>query len=72
MFTSFHWWDLLPLLLLALLFFGPKRLPQMGSAVGQTIKEFQKSFRDIKKPDDEEQAKALPPAPPVNVSEKSE
>ncbi|HLY30002.1 MAG TPA: twin-arginine translocase TatA/TatE family subunit [Ktedonobacterales bacterium] len=62
MFTSFHWWDLLPLLLLALLFFGPKRLPQMGSAIGETVKEFRKSFREIKKPEEDDQAKALPPA----------
>lgn len=31
---------------LALLFFGPKRLPEMGSAIGRTIKEFQHSMKD--------------------------
>lgn len=41
-----HWEVLLPLVLLAMLLFGAKRLPEMGSAVGQTIKEFQKSIRD--------------------------
>ncbi|HET9110872.1 MAG TPA: twin-arginine translocase TatA/TatE family subunit [Ktedonobacterales bacterium] len=49
---------LIPLLLIALLFFGAKRLPEIGSAAGQTIKEFQKSMRDK---DEAEQA-ALPPA----------
>ena len=49
---------LIPLLLIALLFFGAKRLPEIGSAAGQTIKEFQKSMRDK---DGAEQA-ALPPA----------
>lgn len=33
---------------LALLFFGPKRLPEMGSAIGKTIKEFQHSMKDAK------------------------
>ena len=33
---------------LALLFFGPKRLPEMGSAIGKTIKEFQHSMKDTK------------------------
>ena len=41
-----HWWDLAPLLLLALLFFGPKRLPEMGASVGKTIKAFQRSMKD--------------------------
>ncbi len=42
-----HWFDLLPLVLLALLVFGPKRLPEMGAAIGKTIKEFQKSMREV-------------------------
>lgn len=36
------------LIALALLFFGPKRLPEMGSAIGKTIKEFQHSMKDTK------------------------
>jgi TatA/E family protein of Tat protein translocase len=58
-FTGAHFWELLPLVLLALLFFGPKRLPEMGSAIGKTIKEFQKSMREVKEP---ETPAALPPA----------
>ncbi len=49
---------LLPLLAIALLFFGAKRLPEIGSAAGQTIKEFQKAFRDK----DTAEPAALPPA----------
>jgi Sec-independent protein translocase protein TatA len=29
-----------------LLIFGPKRLPEMGSAIGKTYKEFKKSMRE--------------------------
>ncbi|MBF6589864.1 MAG: twin-arginine translocase TatA/TatE family subunit [Ktedonobacterales bacterium] len=45
-----HWYELVPLVLLALVFFGPKRLPEMGSAVGKTIKEFRKSMNEITEP----------------------
>ena len=42
-----HWYELLPLALLALLVFGPKRLPEMGASIGKTIREFQKSMHEI-------------------------
>jgi sec-independent protein translocase protein TatA len=45
-----HWYDLAVLLVLALLIFGPKRLPEMGSAVGKTIKEFRKSMNEVTEP----------------------
>ncbi|HZC08317.1 MAG TPA: twin-arginine translocase TatA/TatE family subunit [Ktedonobacterales bacterium] len=61
---GFHWEFLIPLLLIALLFFGAKRLPEIGSAAGQTIKEFQKSIRDK---DGDDQA-ALPPAPDKEIT----
>jgi len=56
-----HWLELVPLVILALLFFGPKRLPEMGSAIGKTIKEFQKSMREVREPEPPT-ADALPPA----------
>lgn len=55
---GFHWEFLLPLLLIVLLFFGAKRLPEIGSSAGQTIKEFQKAIREK----DSEEPAALPPA----------
>jgi sec-independent protein translocase protein TatA len=55
----FHWEVVIPILLIALLFFGAKRLPEIGSAAGQTIKEFQKAIRDK----DASETAALPPAP---------
>ncbi len=54
-----HWDVLIPLLILLLLVFGAKRLPEIGSAAGQTIKSFQKAMREEKDPADERQA--LPP-----------
>ena len=38
-----HLWELVVLLLIALVFFGPKRLPELGSSLGKGIREFRKS-----------------------------
>jgi len=59
---GFHWWELIPLLLIGILIFGPKKLPELGSSVGKTIKEFQKSMREVtEKP---EETPAQPPQVP--------
>lgn len=42
-----HWPELILVLLVAVLLFGARRLPEMGSAVGKTIREFQKSMREV-------------------------
>jgi len=44
---GFHWTELLLITVVALLIFGPKRLPEVGSAVGKTFKEFKKSMNEI-------------------------
>jgi sec-independent protein translocase protein TatA len=46
-----HWYDLLGLVVLGLIIFGPKRLPEMGSSLGKTIREFQKSMREVTNPE---------------------
>jgi sec-independent protein translocase protein TatA len=38
---------LILVLIIALVIFGPSKLPQLGKAVGQTLKEFKTSTRDI-------------------------
>ena len=35
------------ILVLALIIFGPKKLPEMGRAVGQTLREFKKSANEL-------------------------
>jgi TatA/E family protein of Tat protein translocase len=60
MFPGFHGFDLIIILVILLVIFGPKRLPEMGSAIGKSIKEFRKGMNELShKP--EEEAK-LPPA----------
>lgn len=38
---------LIIVLVLVLIIFGPKRLPELGRSVGQTLKEFKKSTKGI-------------------------
>lgn len=38
---------LILIVILALIIFGPKKLPEMGRAVGQTLREFKKSTREL-------------------------
>lgn len=38
---------LILILVLALIIFGPKKLPEIGRAMGQTLREFKKSTRDL-------------------------
>jgi sec-independent protein translocase protein TatA len=60
-FGGFHWFELIPLVLIAVLIFGPKKLPELGSSIGKTIKEFQKSMREVtEKPEKPEEPLAPP------------
>jgi len=38
---------LILILLIALIVFGPAKLPQLGRAVGETLKEFKSSTKEI-------------------------
>ncbi len=61
MVPGFHGLDLIVILVIALLIFGPKKLPEMGSAIGKSIKEFQKGMRELSAPKDEhEEENKLP------------
>ena len=44
---------LIVLILGALLIFGPKRLPELGEAIGKMIREFKKSVSGIESESDE-------------------
>ena len=54
---GFHGLDLVVILVIALLIFGPKKLPEMGSAIGKSIKEFQKGMKELTNPKEEEDTK---------------
>lgn len=46
--------ELLIILLICLLIFGATKLPEIGRALGKTIKEFKKSIKEIGSEDEEE------------------
>jgi sec-independent protein translocase protein TatA len=60
MFANLGFTEILILLLVLLLVFGARRIPEIGASIGQGIKEFKRSLKDT--PD--EPAGTVPPAPP--------
>nr|WP_047980106.1 twin-arginine translocase TatA/TatE family subunit [Ornithinibacillus contaminans] len=38
---------LILILIIALVIFGPKKLPEIGKAAGETLREFKKSTKDL-------------------------
>lgn len=45
---------LIIILVIILILFGPRKLPEIGSAVGKTLAEFKKSTREIMEEDEPE------------------
>jgi sec-independent protein translocase protein TatA len=41
-------WEILIILVIILLIFGPRRLPEMAKGIGQSVREFRKGIRDMK------------------------
>ncbi|HET7754074.1 MAG TPA: twin-arginine translocase TatA/TatE family subunit [Anaeromyxobacteraceae bacterium] len=50
--------ELLLILAVVVVLFGAKRLPQLGSAIGESLKGFKKSMREVN--EEEPPAKSLP------------
>ena len=46
-------------LIIALIVFGPKRLPELGSSLGRGIREFKETVTGERKDDDDDDVKAL-------------
>jgi sec-independent protein translocase protein TatA len=46
-FSQLGFTELLVILMIVLLVFGAKRLPEMGSALGKGIREFKKSIKEV-------------------------
>jgi len=61
MLGPFGGWEIGIILVIVLIIFGPARLPQMGQALGKSIREFKKAGKelrsDISIDDDEEEKK---------------
>ena len=66
--------ELIILLVVLLLVFGPKRLPEMGRSVGRGIREFKDSVSGTEKPDEPAAVTPAPaqPAPEAETPAKSD
>jgi sec-independent protein translocase protein TatA len=64
---GFHGLDLVVILVIALLIFGPKKLPEMGAAIGKSIKEFRKGMNELTSPKDEHVEENQLPATPTEL-----
>jgi sec-independent protein translocase protein TatA len=54
-------WEMLLILLVVLLVFGAKRLPEMGAAMGKGIREFKKNITEVKDTIESAEQDAAPP-----------
>jgi sec-independent protein translocase protein TatA len=67
-------WELILVLIVALLVFGPKRLPEMGKSLGKGMREFKESISGEDKDHESHdappvtQTQALPPAAPPQAA----
>ena len=60
--------EIILVLIIALVVFGPKRLPQLGRQLGSGMREFKESVTGEKKHDDDDAEPAeLPAAPPTQT-----
>jgi sec-independent protein translocase protein TatA len=61
--------ELLVILVVCLIIFGPGKIPEIGAALGKGIRDFQRAF---KQPPEEEEASLPPPSEiPKNSDEKT-
>jgi sec-independent protein translocase protein TatA len=65
MFGNIGFGEMMFILVVLLLLFGAKRLPEIGSSLGKGIREFKRSVNDIQgeltRPDDTHQVRQAPP-----------
>ena len=66
--------ELIVIFVIALIFFGPKKLPELGRSLGKSINEFKKASNELRSTLDEEirlderrQAQASTPPPPAVI-----
>ncbi len=64
--------ELLLVLILALLILGPGKLPEVGSAIGRTLREFRKASTDVQESLSVEPVGAAKPSTPRTVTPATE
>ncbi|RCW64964.1 twin-arginine translocase TatA/TatE family subunit [Saliterribacillus persicus] len=65
MFSAIGIPGLILILVIALIIFGPKKLPEIGKATGETLREFKNSARSLSEEEDQQNTTGQ-----LNTSEK--
>ena len=60
--------ELLIILLVVLLIFGPRRLPEMAKGLGQSVREFRKGVKDMKEDFEAEANDTAPKSAPAKAA----
>lgn len=60
------WQELWPVLIVVLLLFGAKRLPELARSMGEGIKEFKKGLREVTQEEETPKNKELSQGTPDN------
>lgn len=63
-------WEILLILLVLLIFFGAKKIPELARGMGKGIREFKDATREIKQ-EIEDSVNEPPPSPPPAKKENS-
>jgi TatA/E family protein of Tat protein translocase len=61
-------WEILFILVIALIIFGPRKLPQLGRSLGESLAQFRRASEDFKRSWEQEitlEEKRLPAAAPA-------
>lgn len=61
MFGNLGFTEIAILLLILVLFFGAKRIPEIGSSIGKGIKEFKRGLKDVEASDPDSREAPRPP-----------
>lgn len=59
--------ELVVIVLVALLIFGPTKLPQLGSSVGKMLRGFKDEIKEMKGDEEQEQAQAQSSSTPGEI-----
>ena len=64
-------WELVVILVIVLIVFGVGRLPELGTGLGEGIKNFKKAYRDAKALDVTSSSAEHPPAQSSSTADKN-
>ncbi len=63
------WQEILPIVVILIVIFGARKLPEIGSGLGKGVKEFKKSIKDIEDDNDKESSETKDKSKVVEAEE---